>query len=536
MVLAAGVFLVSWMFLLGVGAALVDEQAIINWMTENDWLKFLSPNIRNALVRHGWQLLAALALGVLSYRQVKTPAGYLARRYFTKGTFCDLRWLNPTGFGLPQPEFVFILPGNAHSCELVLKNNGPGSTRVSRIELEAHIYRQIVSQSVGVVRVVVPYLSLDSERNDIGLEWKKLSDSLWVIDTPFTVQESEEVYLPLLDPQSDESDDDAIGKLRQLVGLATLEIQFEAALSTEQQMINASLSAPLRIFLPLEEDDDGGVGALLSALNVEEVSERESLRESYQRVRRFDFDVRKGIASGLNELQEMEKLQSLSEEIAPYDQAIELQPEDPNAHYARGHKLAEIGILIAALGSLDKAAELGLDNPDLHLDRAKVLTDLSRSEDALDALERVFALGSNEAVAYTTKGRALHNLRRYKDALDACNRAIELDPNLASAHHCRGLALISMHSEEEALRAFDRATEIEPGFALAHVGRALALIGRGRDGEIITALSEALSLGYTDMGVLMKFETVLEEDARTELRRILKSHNLRGKNINEDVE
>jgi len=129
MVLAAGVFLVSWMFLLGVGAALVDEQAIINWMTENDWLKFLSPNIRNALVRHGWQLLAALALGVLSYRQVKTPAGYLARRYFTKGTFCDLRWLNPTGFGLPQPEFVFILPGNAHSCELVLKNNGPGSTR-----------------------------------------------------------------------------------------------------------------------------------------------------------------------------------------------------------------------------------------------------------------------------------------------------------------------------------------------------------------------------------------------------------------------
>jgi hypothetical protein len=93
-----------------------------------------------------------------------------------------------------------------------------------------------------------------------------------------------------------------------------------------------------------------------------------------------------------------------------------------------------------------------------------------------------------------------------------------------------------MHSEEEALRAFDRATEIEPGFALAHVGRALALIGRGRDGEIITALSEALSLGYTDMGVLMKFETVLEEDARTELRRILKSHNLRGKNINEDVE
>jgi tetratricopeptide (TPR) repeat protein len=543
--IAAGIFIVSWLLLVAIGSTLFDEQAVVKWLVGNEWLKFVSPKIREK-VGQGWQPILSLILSILAYRSLKPFTNTLAGLLFRKAASPLSLSFGSTGFGLRQPEILLTLPGELHTCSLILKNGGP-ATKVNRVEVEASIFERIPSQTsqrgaamqtlLEDMRTVVSPLHLESGgRSEIGLEWKKVSENLWSIDTPFALQEGKEVELPMIDPSFDESNEHTEFEVRQLVGLSTLEIQFKATVMAEQMTFNTSLSIPLRIFSPLEDEGDGGIDDLVNALDVNE-SEKVLLREIYQHVRQVGFELRTQIAENLNKSLEMQRLREFAEEIAPYDRNIELRPEDPKSHYAKGHALVEMGIPGEALASLDKALELGLDATELHLERAKLLSALSRPKEALDALERVLATNPNDAFALTMKGDTLINLKRYEDALAAYNRAIELNSGLAAVHDGRGRALVEFNSEEsqeEALAAFNRATELDPSFVQAHLGRALALTCRGRDDEVLAALKEALKLGFSELDVLQKFEFLLEEDSRIDFSKLLDSYHFRDKSVTKD--
>jgi tetratricopeptide (TPR) repeat protein len=275
--------------------------------------------------------------------------------------------------------------------------------------------------------------------------------------------------LPIVEPTSQGSDNQQMQNLRELVGLPTLEVQFKVVVFSSQQTLNQSFCAPLRLFLRLEEDNDGGVTSLTDNLGLG-AAETESIRTSYQSLRRLDHDTRSGLADALNELQEIERINACSADLDEFDQAIESQPEKPINYFLRGKKLVELECPIKALASFEKAAELGLDEPELHLERAKILADLQRPEEALVAVERVIEEGSNLGIAYTTKANALRLLNRFKESVDACNMAIEIDPKLALAYVCRGFSLDALNPEGEsgALQAFERAIELDAGLEMAY--------------------------------------------------------------------
>ena len=115
-----------------------------------------------------------------------------------------------------------------------------------------------------------------------------------------------------------------MSELREFVGIETLEIEFSVVLFSSQQTLNNSFSAPLRIFFPREEDDDGGVSDLISKLGLGAV-EKESLENAYQSVRRYDLDVRSGIAGAFSEVMEIQRIKEKNEFLAELDQAIELE-------------------------------------------------------------------------------------------------------------------------------------------------------------------------------------------------------------------
>ena len=191
LVMVSGVFLLSWAVLVYAGNVLFDEQAIIKWLNETKWLKFLKPDHSHSTSpSKRWQLLAALAIGAFSYRLFKGPAEYFLDKISSRKQGLELR-LDAIGFGLPTPEFMFILPGNPTSPQIVLKNHGPGPARIERIEIEPRIHRKIKSHSIESIHLPVDCLSLESQKNMLGLEWKKVSDEMWVLEVPFTVGENE---------------------------------------------------------------------------------------------------------------------------------------------------------------------------------------------------------------------------------------------------------------------------------------------------------------------------------------------------------
>jgi hypothetical protein len=87
LLLCLGVFFATWIFLVVVGPALVDTQAVLQWLGESEWLRFLNTDIRNAIFTQGWKPLAALMLAVLSYGSLKAPATYLASKFYPPTTY-----------------------------------------------------------------------------------------------------------------------------------------------------------------------------------------------------------------------------------------------------------------------------------------------------------------------------------------------------------------------------------------------------------------------------------------------------------------
>lgn len=531
--LSAAIFWAVWLFFVVVGPTLVDEKAVQDWLAKKEWLGFVKADIRHLLISY-WRSLTALLLTVsLFYPVLKKSAAYLARRYFLSQPLLTLSW-SPADYGLPQSEFLYFFPaGVSSSCTPILKNNGTETTKINRIELKAAIFRRVsdlgteMLTSMGISPI---HFRESTERDEeTGLEWNRVAEDRWVIDTPFTLPQQEEIWLPSVGLGHDEEDEQAAMDVQNLVGLAVLGIQYDITVFTDQRIITRTLSAPLRVLLRLEEGGDGGISALVNKLGAKRAAEKDTIRRAYEWARRDDLRLRKMLVQRLNQIEAEKRLQSV-------EQAIGLRPHDPQSHYDRGHTLLEMGRDQEALASLDKAFQLGLDNPDVHLGRGMALRGLSRLEEALGEVDRVIAARPNDAAAYVERGRILIDFGHDEDALAAFDKAIQLDQGLADGYCGRGLALVNLSADEDAVTAFNRVLELNPDACQAHLGRALVLAGRGCDDEVLIELKQALDLDYSNLDILRKFESTMEEETRGKFRQLLdsydllESYDLRGEN------
>jgi len=434
-------------------------------------------------------------------------------------------WGQPD-FDLPQPEFLYYFPpGFLSSVALTLTNNSFETARVARIELDTAMYRRFIEGGTELGTEILtesPLQFTGGECDDeTGLAWLKVSENRWVIDTPFTLPRHEEIRLPVLGLECDEQHPQAVSKVRDLFGVATLGINYCVTVTAEHGITRTSVSAPLRILGTLDEPGDGGIGFLLEKLGVKDEAEKARLRNAYQLGRQYDYQARRAIAQRLNEIERRKTLDCA-------EQAVAVRPDDPAAHYELGVSMLLAGQDEEALRSLDRSLTLGFNSADVQLACAQALRSLSRLEEALSEVDRVLTARPNDATAMTEKGRILLDMGRVEEALAAFDSGIRLTEKPADAHHGRGLALFCMDANEDALSAFDRALEISPDMEVAHVGRATALSALGRDMEAVEALRKAFALGFCGLDTVRMLEGTLGEEARSELHRLLGSWGLLG--------
>ena len=185
--------------------------------------------------------------------------------------------------------------------------------------------------------------------------------------------------------------------------------------------------------------------------------------------------------------------------LAALDRAIDLSPDDPQAHYNRGHILRRLNRAREELKAYDRAIELRPDHADSHSSRGDCLSRLSRDDEALVAFDRAVGLAPDSADAHYNRGTALIHLGRYEQALTALVQCLRIQPDHPDVAYNMACASSLLQRGEEALRWLQRAIAVDPkvrhdaradteGFAYLrdhpeYGPRFRELVGEGEKGE-----------------------------------------------------
>jgi tetratricopeptide (TPR) repeat protein len=183
-----------------------------------------------------------------------------------------------------------------------------------------------------------------------------------------------------------------------------------------------------------------------------------------------------------------------------YKKAIAIKPEYAEAHSNLGITLQTLGRLEDAKTSYKKAIAIKPDLAEAHYNLGNTLKDLGRLEDAETSYKKAIAIKPEYAEAHSNLGNTLNELGRLKDAAVSYNKAIAIKPEFAEAHSNLGNTLKDLGRLEDAETSYKKAIAFKPEFAEAHynLGNTLQEFGRLADAEASYSKAIAIESEYPE--------------------------------------
>jgi tetratricopeptide (TPR) repeat protein len=157
----------------------------------------------------------------------------------------------------------------------------------------------------------------------------------------------------------------------------------------------------------------------------------------------------------------------LVEALRLVDEAIELEPARPEAHFARGRTLEALGRPTDAQSSYFRALESDPSLAPASLRIAALQLDSGRLDQALVRLDQTLELVPDDADAHLLRGRAHLALGHIPLALSDLTFASSRLPDRPDAFYNLALALEASRKISDALKAAERAATLAPGWAEA---------------------------------------------------------------------
>lgn len=208
--------------------------------------------------------------------------------------------------------------------------------------------------------------------------------------------------------------------------------------------------------------------------------------------------------------------------VVPMQKAIDLSPQDVEAHYNLGVVLQGLGQMEEAEISYMRVLRLNPDYGDAHGNLGVILHGLGRLKEAEASLRRALQIRPDSASGHGNLGLTLQHLGRLDEAAEHFRRALQISPDLADAHNNLGNTLKELGWPEEAEACYRRALQSNPDFADAHNNLGILLEDMGRVGEAEASYRRAFqvepncaaaycNLGHTlkDAGRLAEAEALL---------------------------
>jgi len=144
------------------------------------------------------------------------------------------------------------------------------------------------------------------------------------------------------------------------------------------------------------------------------------------------------------------------------NRALDLIPEDSEAHVQKGALLMQAGNKEAALEHYREAAHLDPWNARVHHSYGVLLSDIGQLAEARKEIELAIRLDPNLDKANYDLGLVLQRLGKMKQAEAAYRRAVEQNPNHAETYNNLGIVLAQRGNLRAAYENFARALKLDP--------------------------------------------------------------------------
>jgi tetratricopeptide (TPR) repeat protein/S1-C subfamily serine protease len=184
----------------------------------------------------------------------------------------------------------------------------------------------------------------------------------------------------------------------------------------------------------------------------------------------------------------------LEEAIRSFDQALELDPGDVQAHLHRGIAHLDTGNPEQAQLDFNQVLRLDPDLAEAYVMRGKTYRALDDLERAVVAYERAIELDPNDSRAHQERALIYYGLGDYEQAVLDFNRALELDPGITEAYLKRGNAFGVLYGPDEAIADFNQAIELDADNSVAYNYRGIAYERKGDYEQAIIDYDQAIEL------------------------------------------
>jgi tetratricopeptide (TPR) repeat protein/tRNA A-37 threonylcarbamoyl transferase component Bud32 len=184
--------------------------------------------------------------------------------------------------------------------------------------------------------------------------------------------------------------------------------------------------------------------------------------------------------------------------LADLDQTLRCESDEAaeaaRDHALRAHLLYLAGRYPEALTACDQALGIDPEEPEAHRWRVATLLELKRYDDVLRSCDAYLAGGKGTADLFEIRGLARAHRKDYAGAIADYTQALALSSR-ASLYAHRGWAHLVSEAPRLALHDFDEAVRLDPTSGDAYSGRASALVLLGQFRPAVAAAEESLRHG-----------------------------------------
>ncbi len=184
----------------------------------------------------------------------------------------------------------------------------------------------------------------------------------------------------------------------------------------------------------------------------------------------------------------------LSEAIASYDKAIEINPYSYEYWFNRGLALFYLSDFAEAVASYDKAIEMKPNFYKGWYNRGCAQGELGDFEDAIASFDKAIEIKSDYHQAWSSRGMALLKLGYPENAISSYDQALLLQPQDQENWYYRGIAMAHALLTHDAIASYEKAIELQTDFHLAWYNRGVELSKLEQFEDAIASYQQALAI------------------------------------------
>ena len=184
--------------------------------------------------------------------------------------------------------------------------------------------------------------------------------------------------------------------------------------------------------------------------------------------------------------------------IAELNQAIELEPDNPDAHRNLGTVYGKLNQWEKAATAYEQAIELDPDFGEAYGDLVGAYFYLERVPEAIEVGEKAIELAPDYAMAYNNLGVVYGSQGQIDTAIALFEQGIQADPGCADAHYNLGFAYESLEQLDAAIAQYQEAVRADPNYLDAYENMGTVYARQGRLEEAIAEFETFLQLAPPD--------------------------------------